>query len=71
MKKISETKVANKKLEKKMKKAEAETMKIPFKVVLCENKFPTMDLIITAFGRCCALFIKAFIIGLAIKSALF
>lgn len=60
-----------KELKKQMKKDEAETMKIPFKVVLCENKFPTLDLIITAFGRCCALFIKAFIVGLALKSALF
>lgn len=34
-------------------------------------KNTTLDLIIMAIGRCCALFINAFIIGLALKSALF
>lgn len=42
-----------------------------FKIVMCDNKFATLELIITAIGRCCALFIKAFIVGLAIKTVLF
>lgn len=59
-----------KELKKQMKKDEKnDTFK--FKVVLCDNKCPTLDLIIMAIGRCCALFIKAFIVGLALKSALF
>lgn len=53
-----------KELKKQMKKDEK-------KVVLCDNKCPTLDLIIMAIGRCCALFIKAFIVGLAIKTILF
>jgi len=64
------TKELKKQMKKDEKKALANDM-FKFKVVLCDNKFPTLDLIITAFGRCCALFIKAFIIGLALKSALF
>lgn len=63
-----------KELKKQMKKDEKKALvndTFKFKVILCDNKFPTLDLIITAFGRCCALFIKAFIIGLALKSALF
>lgn len=74
MKKISEIKKANKKLEKQMKKDEKKSMEqdgLKLKIMLCENKFPTLDLIIMAIGRCGALFIKAFIIGLALKSALF
>lgn len=64
------TKELKKQMKKDEKKALANDM-FKFKVVLCDNKCPTLDLIITAFGRCCALFIKAFIIGLALKSALF
>lgn len=63
-----------KELKKQMKKDEKRALEqdgLKLKIMLCENKFPTLDLIITAFGRCCALFIKAFIIGLALKSALF
>ena len=60
MKKISQ---------KQAKKAENEA--VQFKIICLDRKTPTLDLIITAFCRCCALFIKAFIIGLAIKSALF
>lgn len=64
------TKELKKTDEKRRKKALANDP-FKFKVVLCDNKYPTLDLIIMAIGRCCALFIKAFIIGLAIKSALF
>lgn len=56
-------------LKKKMEKAEKDALKL--KITVCDRINPTLDLIIMAIGRCCALFIKAFIIGLAIKSALF
>lgn len=54
---------------KKCKKAENEAFQ--FKIVCLDRKTPTLDLIITAIGRCCALFTKAFIVGLAIKTVLF
>lgn len=60
MKKISQ---------KQAKKAENEA--VQFKIICLGRKTPTLDLIITAFGRCCALFTKAFIVGLAIKTVLF
>lgn len=64
------TKELKKQMIKDEKKAlENDTFK--FKVVLCDNKCPTLDLIIMAIGSCGALFIKAFIVGLALKSALF
>lgn len=80
MKKISEIKRANKKLDKQMKKdtqknckkcKKAENEAFQFKIVCLDRKTPTLDLIITAIGRCCALFTKAFIVGLAIKTVLF
>lgn len=64
------TKELKKQMKKDGKKALAnDTFK--FKVVLCDNKCPTLYLIITAIGRCWALFTKAFIVGLAIKTVLF
>lgn len=63
-----------KELKKQMKKDEKKALEqdgLKLKIMLCENKFPTLDLIIMAIGRCGALFIKAFIVGLALKSALF
>ena len=63
-----------KELKKQMKKDEKKSMEqdaLKFKITVCENKFPTLDLIIIVFCKCCALFIKAFIVGLALKSALF
>lgn len=63
-----------KQVKKEVKKEVEKALKndtFNFKIVMCDNKFATLELIIIAFGRCCALFIKAFIIGLAIKSALF
>lgn len=63
-----------KELKKQMKKDEKKALKqdaLNFKITVCDIKNPTLDLIIMAIGRCCALFIKAFIVGLALKSALF
>lgn len=63
-----------KELKKQMKKDEKRALEqdaLKFKIIVCDKKNPTLDLIIMAIGRCGALFIKAFIIGLALKSALF
>lgn len=63
-----------KELKKQMKKDEKKALEqdaLKFKITVCDIKNPTLDLIIIAFCKCCALFIKAFIVGLAIKSALF
>lgn len=63
-----------KELKKQMKKDEKKALEqdaLKLKITVCDNKNPTLDLIIMAIGRCGALFIKAFIVGLALKSALF
>lgn len=63
-----------KELKKQMKKDEKKALAndtFKFKVVLCDNKCPTLDLIIMAIGRCCALFTKAVIVALAVKTVLF
>lgn len=63
-----------KELKKQMKKDEKKALEqdaLKFKIIVCDNKNPTLDLIIMAIGRCSALFVKAFIVGLALKSALF
>lgn len=63
-----------KELKKQMKKDEKKALEqdaLKLKITVCDNKNPTLDLIITAIGRCCALFTKAFIVGLAIKTVLF
>lgn len=63
-----------KELKKQMKKDEKRALEqdgLKLKIMLCDNKFATLDLIIIAFCKCCALFIKAFIVGLALKSAIF
>ena len=63
-----------KELKKQMKKDEKKALEqdaLKLKITVCDNKNPTLDLIIMAIGRCGALFVKAFIVGLALKSALF
>lgn len=63
-----------KELKKQMKKDEKRALEqdgLKLKIMLCENKFPTLDLIIMAIGRCCALFTKAVIVALAVKTVLF